>query len=240
MILVLPMAGRGSRFSNVGYSTPKPLIEVNGFPMIYHAFQSFKGVEFTKIIFITLREHEARFKVSEILRSQVVKNFEIVELEEVTEGQLCTVLAAKEFLRKGESLLIAASDSFVESNIDEDIKKTDLDGLISVINLPGDQWSFAKTDEKGRVIEVSEKVRISDNASTGIYYFKDAGLFLEEAETMIRNKEKTRGEYYIMPLYNKLIAKGYNIGVSLAKSMWDMGTPEAKSKFEEYLNGTKI
>jgi dTDP-glucose pyrophosphorylase len=230
------MAGRGTRFSNVGYSTPKPLIEVNGRPMIYHAFQSVKNLQFSRIVFITLREHQERYDVESILKQHVVDQFDLIQLDEVTEGQLCTVLTAKEFFVENESLLIAASDSYVENNISEQIQNPALDGVISVINLPGDQWSFAKTDENGKVIEVTEKIRISDHASTGLYYFKDASLFCKEAEVIIKNQEKTKGEFYIMPLYNKLIAKGYNIGISEALAMWDMGTPEAKEKFEKYLN----
>lgn len=240
MLLIIPMAGRGSRYANVGYTTPKPLIEINGKPMLYHAFQSVKDVPYTKVIFIALKEHEETYGVKKIIKEQIVSDFELVLLDDVTEGQLCTVLEAAHFFQPNQSLLIAASDSFIESNIADDIATTNADGLISVINLPGEQWSFAKTDEQGHVIEVAEKTRISDHASTGIYYFKDALQFKYQAEALIKNKETTKGEYYIMPLYNKLIAEGANIKLSYAASMWDMGTPEAKQKFEQYINETKI
>ena len=86
--------------------------------------------------------------------------------------------------------------------------------------------------------EVAEKIRISDNASTGIYYFNNAKWFEREAKALINNKETTKGEYYIMPLYSKMIKKGADIRLSYAVSMWDMGTPEAKEKFEKYLMTT--
>lgn len=236
MLLIIPMAGRGSRFANVGYQTPKPLIDVSGKPMLYHAFQSVKDVPYEKVIFIALKEHEQTYGISKLIKEQIVNDFELILLDDVTEGQLCTVLTASNYFRSNQSILIAASDSFIESNIAADVKTTQADGLISVINLPGEQWSFAKTDESGRVVEVAEKTRISNHASTGIYYFKNAKQFEQEARLMIQNKETTKGEYYIMPLYNKLIAEGATIGLSLAKAMWDMGTPEAKQKFEAYLN----
>ncbi|MBW7845365.1 MAG: NTP transferase domain-containing protein, partial [Bacteroidia bacterium] len=50
------MAGRGSRYANVGFTTPKPLIEIAGKPMLYHAFQSVKDVPYEKVIFIALKE----------------------------------------------------------------------------------------------------------------------------------------------------------------------------------------
>jgi len=232
------MAGRGSRYANVGYTKPKPLIEINGKPMLYHAFQSVKDVPYEKVIFIALKEHELAYDVSKIIKEQIVTDFELVLLDDVTEGQLCSVLTASHFFKENQALLIAASDSFIESNIAEEVKTSQADGIISVINLPGEQWSFAKTDENGKVIEVAEKTRISDYASTGIYYFNDAIRFEQQAKRLIQQKETTKGEYYIMPLFNKYIADGAEIELSHAKSMWDMGTPEAKQKFERYLNET--
>lgn len=236
MLLIIPMAGRGSRYANVGYTTPKPLIELNGKPMLYHAFQSVKDVPYEKVIFIALKEHELTYGVSKIIKEQIVSEFELILLDNVTEGQLCTVLTAAHFFKFNQPLLIAASDSYIESDIAQEVNTIPADGLISVINLPGEQWSFAKTDDQGKVIEVAEKKRISDYASTGIYYFKDAKRFEQHAQQLIQQKETTKGEYYIMPLYNKYIIEGAQIELSHAKTMWDMGTPEAKQKFEVYLN----
>jgi dTDP-glucose pyrophosphorylase len=234
------MAGKGRRYSDAGYTVPKPLIEINGKPMLYYAFKSVRDVPYEKVIFIALKEHELTFGVSKLIKEQIVSDFELILLDDVTEGQLCTVLTASYFFQPNQSILIAASDSYIESNIAEELKNTSMDGLISVITLPGEQWSFAKTDKTGRVVEVAEKTRISDHASTGIYYFKDSKLFEHYAYQLMQQKETTKGEYYIMPLYNKLIAQSAEIGLSCAKAMWDMGTPEAKLKFEKYLDGTII
>ena len=181
MLLVIPLAGRGSRYSNVGYTIPKPLIEVSGKPMLYYAFQSVKQVKYSKVIFIALEEHEKSFGVNKIIKEQITEDFELILLDEVTDGQLCTVLTASKYFKENEGLLIAASDSYIESNIGFEIKNSDADGIISVIDIPGEQWSFAKTDENENVIEVTEKVRISNHASTGLYYFKNAKQFEVEA-----------------------------------------------------------
>ena len=232
------MAGRGSRFANVGYSTPKPLIDVCGKPMLYHAFQSVAGIPYTKLVFVALKEHQLQYNVRKIISDSITTNFELVLLEDVTEGQLCTVMEAKSFFTEGEDLLIVASDTYVNSKIGQHIanKAADCSGIISVADLPGDRWSFAKTDENGHVVEVAEKVIISDHASTGIYYFSDIEYFTRYAMQLIENKETTKGEYYIMPLYAKYIAEGKKLTISEADEMWDMGTPEAKQAFENYLN----
>jgi NDP-sugar pyrophosphorylase family protein len=196
------MAGRGSRYANEGYTTPKPLIEINGKPMLYHAFQSVKDVQYYKVIFIALKEHELIYGVSKIIKEQIVTDFELILLDDVTEGQLCTVLTASHFFKENQAILIAASDSLIESNIAEEVKTSHADGIISVINLPGEQWSFAKTDENGKVIEVAEKTRISDYASTGIYYFNDAILFEQHAKRLIQEKETTKEKEEISLLTN--------------------------------------
>ena len=234
-LLIIPLAGRGSRYANVGYTTPKPLIEINGKPMLFHAFQSVKNVLYEKVIFIALKEHELAYKVSKLIKEQIVNDFELILLDNVTEGQLCTVLKASKYFKTNQSILIAASDSFIESSISEDIQNSKADGIISVINIPGEQWSFAKINQHGKVIEVAEKSRISDYASTGLYYFRDSFRFQQQAEILLKNKVTTKGEYFVMPLYNQLIAEGANIELSHAKAMWDMGTPDAKAKFEKYL-----
>jgi len=84
-------------------------------------------------------------------------------------------------------------------------------------------------------VEVAEKKRISDHASTGIYYFSDGKQLCELADAMIAADERTRGEFYVIPVYQKLINRGEKITLSFATEMWDMGTPEAKEKFETYL-----
>lgn len=235
MKVIVPMAGRGSRFSNVGYDTPKPLIQTAGKPMILWALESLKEVDYDEIIFIVLKEHEEQFNVSKMITSSIPVKTSFVFIDEVTDGQLCTVLCAKTYF-DGSPILIAASDTYIVSDISETISTSNADGIISVANLEGDQWSFAKTQEGStKVIDVAEKTRISDWASTGLYYFSDSKCFCEIAEKMIQEKETTKGEYYIMPLYKKYLQQNKEVIISKASEMWDMGTPNAKEIFEAHV-----
>ena len=237
MTVVVPMAGRGSRYSDQGYNIPKPLIEIEGKQMVFWALESLANIAYEKIIFIALKQHEEQFKISKLLNENMKKSFQLVLIDEITEGQLCTVLKAKGLIHQDDDLLIIASDTLIRSNIGEQIQKKDskTKGIISVIDLPGDKWSFAKASDDGIVTEVAEKIRISDHASTGIYYFSKAGDFFSEGESIIKNHEKTKGEYYVIPVYQKFIEKNETVMVSIADEMWDLGTPEAKEIFEKYL-----
>jgi UDP-N-acetylglucosamine diphosphorylase / glucose-1-phosphate thymidylyltransferase / UDP-N-acetylgalactosamine diphosphorylase / glucosamine-1-phosphate N-acetyltransferase / galactosamine-1-phosphate N-acetyltransferase len=238
MKVIVPMAGRGSRFKNVGETTPKPLIPVLGKPMLYWALKSIDGLEYSQLIFIALKEHDVNFDLKKTLNKLYGDDITLILIDEVTEGQLCTVLAAEEYLNSSEDILITSSDTFVKSKIKEHISKKsdDCAGLISVADLPGDRWSFAKVDDAGRVVEVAEKRRISNHASTGLYYFSNGREFVTEAKKIIENKEKAQGEYYVIPVYQKFLEKGLSVEISIADEVYDMGTPESLRQSLEELS----
>jgi NDP-sugar pyrophosphorylase family protein len=240
MIIVMPMAGRGSRFSGSGIIRPKPLIEVAGKPMFLHAFASLEGLEYSSLIFIVLAEHEEQYGIQSLIATHFDERAICITIPRVTEGQLCTVMEAQEFLSSEESVIIAASDTYTKSNLKEDLSflPEDAAGLISVADLSGEQWSFARTDENGLVIEVAEKKRISDHASTGIYYFSSGLDLINFGQNLIESGERTRGEFYIIPVFQKMINTGKKIYISKASEMWDMGTPESKLNYENYLLGS--
>lgn len=203
--------------------------------MVLWALESVQGLTIARIVFVVLKEHEERFGIRKMLSGTFQVPTEFVFLDQVTEGQLCTVLAARDWIDRDEDVLIASADTWVRSNMAEDIhcQPEQCQGVISVANLPGDRWSFARTNAEGNVVEVTEKVRISNHASTGLYYFRNGRQFVEAGEEMVRNREKTRGEYYVIPVYQKYIKRGWTVKLSQAEEVWDMGTPEGISEFEK-------
>ncbi len=237
MNIVVPMAGRGARFSGQGYETPKPFIEIAGRPMFYWALKSLNQVPYSRIIFVALQSHEHDYKVSKLIEESFPEPFELILLDDVTEGQLCTVLAARKWIAVDDDLLIASADTYVVSNLGSEIAllSPDVHGLISVADMPGDHWSFARTDESGRVVEVAEKIRISNHASTGLYYFSNGREFVELADQIIADQEKTRGEYYVIPVYQKYLQRHWQVKLSLSFEMWDMGNPAALQIFQKYI-----
>ena len=63
--LILPMAGAGSRFFNVGYTDPKPLLDIEGVPMVIKAVQDLPQT--SKKIFICQNEHLKNYKIKETI-----------------------------------------------------------------------------------------------------------------------------------------------------------------------------
>ena len=193
MKVVVPMAGRGTRLSSVS-DTPKPFIELNGKPMIYWALKSLEGFNnISEIIFIILSGHKNELDIVKLLDSSTNYPKNYVFIEKITKGQLCTVLTAKGIIESDEDLLIMSCDTYVQSQLYQKIvnRKESCKGIISVKELPGDQWSFVAIDHDMNVIEVAEKRRISDYASTGIYYFSNGNEFVKYSNEVIKNKNTT-------------------------------------------------
>lgn len=235
MIVVMPMAGRGSRFADQGVATPKPLIEVRGRPMVTWALDGLAEVlpAASRVVFVVLREHDERYGLRRLLPSLAGPRTEVVAIDDVTDGMLRTVMQAEPFFEGGEDVLVAGCDTYVAPGIGRSIaaKPADCRGIISVVRAPGDRWSFARVDETGRVVEVAEKRRISELACTGLYYFSRADELAETAHGMFDRGETTRGEYYVIPVYQQYIDRGWRVDVSEAPEMHDMGTPDALREF---------
>lgn len=234
MNIVIPMAGRGQRFVDAGFETPKPLIDVCGIPMYARATESLPIELATKLIFVCLAEHlEERGLREDIERRYGHLPVATVALDDVTGGQAETVLAAENELDLDEQLIIFNADTTCRTTLGDRLTgRPDFDGLLGVFEADGDHWSFARTDDGGRVIETAEKVRISKWASTGLYHFTEARAFVDAATGALTSGDRSRGEFYVAPLYNRLIEAGLDIRIDVASEVRVMGTPEELAKFE--------
>lgn len=233
--IVMPMAGRGSRFAEVGVKTPKPLIPVRGKPMYAWATDGLPLALAKRLIFICLAEHLAELELDRDIRTRYAQYDPIViGLDRVTEGQACTVLLAREHINNDEPLLIFNADTYCPTTLATALAgdAQDADGVLDVFSAAGDKWSFARLDATGRVVETAEKRRISEWASTGLYYFRRGRDFVRHAEAMIAANERSNKEFYVAPVYNRLIAAGGEVRANKIDKVWVLGTPEDLSRFE--------
>ncbi len=224
--VLIPMAGAGSRFAKAGYTFPKPLIQVNGIPMIQVVVDNLQ-LE-ANYIFVVQKAHIEKYNIDSMLKL-MVPNCTIITTNGVTEGAACTALLAKEYINNDNPLFFANSDQYVEWNAIEfmyAMQETQADGGIVTFRDTHPKWSFAKVDENGIVVEVAEKKPISDNATVGYYYWKQGKDFVKYAEQMIDKNIRVNNEFYICPVYNEAIQDGKKIRVHHSHKMWSLGTPE--------------
>jgi len=224
--VLIPMAGAGSRFEKAGYTFPKPLIEVNGKPMIQVVVENL-NID-ANYIYIVQKSHREKYNLDTLL-NLITPGCKIVETDGITEGAACTSLLAKDYIDNDHPLFFANSDQFVEWDSNEFMYKmneTNSDGGIVTFTATHPKWSFAKIDESGLVTEVAEKNPISDIATVGYYYWKRGSDFVECAEKMIDLDIRINNEFYVCPVFNQAIERGLKIRTFNTQKMWGLGTPE--------------
>ena len=239
MNVLIPMAGAGSRFEKAGYSFPKPLIEVNGKPMIQTVVENL-NID-AKHVFIVRKEHYDKYNLKYLLNLITDNNCEIVQVDEITEGAACTTLLAEKFINNNEPLLIANSDQYVEWESNEfmySMSADDIVGGILSFEATHPKWSFAKTDSSGFVCEVAEKKAISNKATVGIYYWAKGKDYVKYTKQMIEKDIRTNGEFYVCPVFNEAIEDNKKIRLYQIDKMWGLGTPEDLTRYLNDFNSS--
>lgn len=245
--ILIPMAGKGSRFQKEGYSLPKPLIPVHGKPMIQWVIDNLRPRNLPhRFIFVCLENHLAQFGLREKL-CKWAPHCEIVLAESVTQGAACTVLLAKRWINDLNPLMIANSDQWIDVDIQvylHAMNAGDYDGFIMTMKANDPKWSYVGFDNNGNVTSVVEKEVISSEATVGVYNFRYGKDFVESAEAMISQNIRVNGEFYVAPVYNQLLSRKKKVGVwNIGKDgegMYGLGIPSDLKEFESRAISKKV
>ena len=231
MNVIIPMAGRGKRFEDAGYSFPKPLIDVNGKPMIQIIIENLNLT--AKHIFICQGEHVQKFAIHDLM-NLLKPDSEIISINEITQGAAETVLKAKDLINNDDELIIANSDQWIDWNQQHFLsfmRKNEADGGIVTFISTHPKWSYVRINDENLVEEVAEKRPISNIATVGIYYYKHGKDFVKAAEQMMTKNIRTNNEFYVAPVFNEMIASGKKIHIYPIAEMKGLGTPEDLLRF---------
>jgi len=229
--IVIPMAGMGHRFSEVGFDKPKPFIEVDGKAMIVRVLENLY-VPNARYILIAQSKHIEQEKT---VVAEIKKKFNVtfLEIDGLTEGTASTILYARRYINNERPLLIANSDQLVDIDISKFIDNCvdrSFDGsiLTFIDEEMNPKWSYAKVNSNNLVIEVKEKVAISNLATVGLYYYRQGKEYVNAAIDMIVANDRVSNEFYTCPTYNYAIKNGLKIGTYTIDSihMHGLGTPE--------------
>jgi dTDP-glucose pyrophosphorylase len=234
MNVIIPMAGAGKRFSDVGYTIPKPFIPVNGKPMVQSVVENLNISG--KHIFIIQKEHSVGGSLQTFLNI-ISPNCIIIELSGLTEGPACTALLAEQFINNDEPLIIVNCDQMIH---DFDVNKliefsniNNVDGVLGAFISTSKKNSYMKLDPQGEITEIKEKIVISNTATNGLHFWKYGKDFVSSAKEMIIAGEKYNNEFYIAPTYNYLVKNGKKILPYFYNLHFPIGTPEDLKKYKE-------
>ena len=232
------MSGLGKRFSSAGYTSPKPLIEVDGYPIIKFVVDLFPGVG--DITFICRKEHLEQTNMREILL-KIRPSAQIFSVEDLyRKGPVDAVFQIKDHIDDDKEIIVSYCDYGTRWDFYdflEDCKRRNLDGSIACYTgfhphmLGSDNYAFCKENlETGLVEKIKEKEPFTDNkmnewASNGTYYFRSGKTLKKYFEKLIERDIHLGGEYYVSLVYNLLIEDNLRVGVYPIEKMLQWGTP---------------
>ena len=238
MIVVMPIGGLGKRFVQAGYTFAKPLITIRNKPMLQWAVDSL-GMPWAHHIFVCHEDDVARYPIREVC-AQLTPKQELV-VEPTRSGAAAAILYGLEHTTlprpiEQEDLLIANADQWLQWDPTRFLEcawsQGQWDGAIPVFRSAHPKWSYARLDGRSRVVEVAEKRPISPWATCGVYYWKRVGAFVDCATQMIAAEERVNGEFYVAPVYNRLLQQGGQVMAYPDVTMYGLGTPEDLEEFK--------
>lgn len=211
MNILIPMAGLGSRFPSHTYPMPKPLIEVNGEPMISKAI---KSLNLDGNYFFVIAKNQFTSLVEETITA-IKPNSKFIEIDYITEGPANSALLFRDQINSDEELVIANCDQIMEWNSENFLHNVRLyDGAVVTYHTDTDKNSYARLDKNGLVVEIREKEVISNVSLNGIHYWKKGSHFVNSADKMMELQDRApNGEFYIGPTYNHMIRQGLKVGI---------------------------
>lgn len=237
--IVMPMAGEGSRFANAGWTTPKPLIELNGQPLFKHAISSVaaEGIKM-KYSFIVRHEHIEKYGIDAGIRS-FLPEANIFSVMKTTRGAVETCLMAESAIADDDAVIVMDCDlEFRSVKFIEIIKRilsqsaNEVNGG-ALVSFESDQpkYSYAEVGEDGLVKRTAEKEVISSHALCGAYFFSTGRRFKQIAYQLLDEPDFKKPEYYVSLLYNYMLVAGEKVQLAPMEEYYSYGTPEELQKY---------
>lgn len=237
--VIVPMAGTSALFPEAEFFYPKPLIEINGKPSVEYVLENISHIEEpVHYLFVVRDEDCKRFHLDNLLRL-LIDNCTVVPLKKDTQGALCSVLMAIDYINADDELLILNSDQIIDCNFAEllaHFRSCQADAGLLVFESVHPRWSYARLDEN-QVIETAEKNPISKNAMAGFYYFKKAGDFFRNAFVTLEKQNCYNNLYYLSPVINQFVLEGKSTVARHIRTDQYVSfySPRKLKEFEEHL-----
>ena len=248
MQIIIPMSGTGERFLKAGYRAPKPLIHVDGKPIIAHVIGLFPGE--TDFVFICNRTHleNQDFRLREVL-NKYCPSGKIVSIEPHKKGPVYAVMQAADCLRENEPTIVNYCDFscyWIYQDFRNFVEQSGCDGAIPAYrnfhphSLGSTYYAYLR-ERGGWVSDIQEKMPYTDTplkefASSGTYYFSSGSKVLKYFQMVMDRDLNVNGEYYVSLAYKPMLEENDSVAVYELQHFMQWGTP---ADLEEYLTWSK-
>ena len=233
MNIIIPIGGKGERFSKCGYQEPKPLISIFGKPMILHVIDHLLFEKGDQLIII----HYQLDQIEPIVKAKY-PNTQFIRLSHQTSGAAETIsIGLKSVNDKLKPVMLLDCDTFYTCNVISLYRNVAHKSAVFYTKTddPNPIFSYINLDTADQITEIAEKRRISSNANTGIYCFSDAQELAKYASHVVENKIVFNGECYTSCIIDQMIQNSTPfIGIEInANHVFNLGTPQQLDSYLE-------
>ncbi|CAM9314502.1 unnamed protein product [Ectocarpus fasciculatus] len=239
MNVMIPMAGRGSRFSAEGYRLPKPLINIVGRPMLYWLLDNLKFEPEDTLWVGVQQDLEGEYAIASRLRTEFpTLDIRVVSIDFQTRGAAETLfimlqhMSPAEIRRKSISL---DCDTIYFSDV--------LGSFRACASGCGSSFYFEDEGNKpifsyiefepgtDKIVRIREKEAISRHANTGAYAFPCGDRLRRACREVLDNPVGKAGEFYTSSIIEGMIQAGQKFVGIHVPNFFSVGTPAQLRSF---------
>ena len=230
--LIIPMAGRSSRYPNL---RPKWMLS---HPMsnTFMGIASIQGLNldfFDHIYWVTLQEYQDKYQfekgyIEELDQVGLKEKSEIVLLDKETSSQSETVYEVIKKKNIEGFIFIKDSDGYYECELKDGSNQVAYFDLNDMDNINARSKSYVELDHNGVVTNIVEKKVISSTFSSGGYGFADPQEFIRIYEKL----GEQDGECYVSNIIFEMMLSGSHFNGLKTSNFKDWGTLEAWNKYK--------
>lgn len=235
--LLIPAAGKGSRFADVGFDTPKPLIPIWDIPMLIWVISNFPLEDQDKVSILCQKSHGIP-RILKPFTDKLAVEVTFIEIDYWTDGPAHSLELLIDNLDENLPAICANSDQYIFAGLPEfvgAVRSGASQGQILTMEASGNAWSYVGRDSDGRVNEVVEKKQISDEATVGVYGWSSIKILRDSLTWQRLSGSRVNNEYYVAPSYRHLIEQGLKISTHSVGTHGDgvhgLGVPEDLEHF---------
>ena len=241
--LLIPMSGQGVRYQNAGYKDPKPLIPVNGRPMIERLLSHYPSYWPTH--FVMNKDHESTRLPS--LLKHLRPDSKISYVERHTKGPGHALLKGLESIPEDSPVMVSYCDFGMQWDaqaFEEFVRTSNCD--ICLVSYRGFHahylspvpYAYSRL-QNDRVVEVREKGSFTDDrenefASCGAYYFRSAKILRTALDAQFKTDLSLNGEFYTSLTVEAYLRQNPEAHVRVFEipGFYQWGTPSDLQNFE--------
>lgn len=239
------MSGLGKRFIQAGYTEPKPLILVNGKPIIEYVVSMFPGEN--DFIFICNNEHLENTNMREVLQ-RIKPTGKIFGLDTHNQGPVYAVSQIFDQIDDNEDVFVSYCDYFMDFDLNSAISRIKEGNFVGAVPaytgfhphlLHRNLYGGILANNDGVMLDYKEKHSFTEDPmdshhSVGAYYFINGKDFKKYSNELLELDIEVNGEKYTSMIYYLYLRDGHKIYVPIAEKFMQWGTPEDLEEFEAW------